>query len=45
MPGDIFGQALHASHPMSRQGDACTHIQLILFTTCSRIAVLDFNCF
>lgn len=21
MPGDIFGQALHASHPVSRQGE------------------------
>lgn len=43
MPEDIFGQALHASHPVSRQGEACTHNQLILFMACSWIAMLDWT--
>lgn len=45
MPEDIFGQALHASHPVSRQGEACTHNQLILFMACSWTAMLDLDCF
>lgn len=45
MSGDIFGQALHASHPVSRQVEAGTHIQLILFTACSQITMLDLDCF